>query len=79
MKLLLLFALALPAQDAEVRRILDRAAEAKPTEAELAFYSLDWAPSLKEAKARAAKEGRPVFFVWVTNISGADRFFTGHC
>ena len=79
MKTLLLLALALFAQDADVRKILDRAKEARPTEAELAFYSLDWAPTLKEAKARAAKEGRPIFFVWVTNITGADRFYTGHC
>ena len=75
----LLLAFALLAQDADVRRIMERAAAARPADADLAFYSLDWAPSLKDAKARAAKEGRPVFFVWVTNISGPDNFFTGHC
>ena len=76
-KLLLL--LALVSQDAAVQKILDKAKAARPTDADLAFYSLDWAPTLKEAKARAAKEGRPVFFVWVTNITAHDDFFTGHC
>ncbi len=76
-KLLLL--LALYAQDNDVLKILDKVKAARPSDADLSFYSLDWAPTLKEAKARGAKEGRPVFFVWVTNISAHDDFFTGHC
>lgn len=76
-KLLLL--LALWSQENDVQKILDRVKAAKPSESDLAFYSLDWVPTLKEAKERGAKEGRPVFFVWVTNISAHDDFYTGHC
>ena len=67
------------AQDPQVQKILDRHEAARPTEQSLAFYALDWAPSLPEAKARAKKEGRPIFFIWLTNISAATSFFTGHC
>ena len=76
-KLLLL--LALCSQETDVQKVLDRVKAAKPSESDLAFYSLAWAPTLKEAKERGAKEGRPVFFVWVTNISAHDDFYTGHC
>ncbi len=71
----LLLALAL-AQD---ERILEEYRKAKPTERELAFYTHDWAPDLKAAKERAAKEGRPVMLLYVTNITGPDDVFTGHC
>lgn len=66
-------------QDPQVQKILERHEAAKPTEQSLAFYGLDWAPTLQEAKARAKKEGRPIFFIWLTNISAATSFFTGHC
>ena len=75
----MLFAALLLAQDPSAARILEKAAAARPTDEALAFYRHDWAPSLKEAKARAAAENRPVFFVAVTNISGPDDVFTGHC
>ena len=67
------------ALDPEVQKILDRHEAARPTDQSLAFYGLDWAPSLPEAKARAKKEGRPIFFIWLTNISASTSFFTGHC
>jgi hypothetical protein len=52
---------------------------ARPTDDQLRFYSFDWAKDLADAKVRAAKEKRPIFFIAVTNISGPDIFFTGHC
>ena len=67
------------AQVGTVERILEKARAERPSDESLAFYRHDWAPSLKEAKARAAKENRPVFFIAVTNISGPDDVFTGHC
>lgn len=67
------------AQDPEVARILDRAKEARPSDEALAFYTLDWAPDLAAARERASKEGRPIFFVGDTNLTGPGFFFTGHC
>lgn len=52
---------------------------ARPTGAALAFYTMDWAPDLSSAQARAKKEKRPVFFIFVTNISAATNFYVGHC
>lgn len=56
-----------------------RFAAARPTGSALAFYTMDWAPDLKAAQARAKKEQRPVFFIFVTNISAATNFYSGHC
>ena len=50
-----------------------------PSRRELAIYSLDWEPTLAAARARAAREQRPVFFVMVTNFTGPTNFFSGHC
>ena len=69
----------LPAQETQVRQIRERFAAARPSAQSLAFYSLDWAPSLAEAKARARREGRPILFIWLTNISAPTDFFSGHC
>jgi hypothetical protein len=77
--LLLLGCAQLPAQDPEVRKIRERFEAAKPSPEKLAIFSLDWAPSLTEAKARARKEGRPIFFIWLSNISASTNFFGGHC
>jgi hypothetical protein len=76
---LLLAALVLSAQDDEVARLQKKVQAARPTEAELSYYSHNWAPSLKEARERAAKEKRPIFFIAVTNITGPDNVFSGHC
>ena len=74
---LVLYASALAAQDAEVRRILDASQTLKPPVSELGWYQLDWAPSLKEAKERAAREKRPICALICLNVYG--NMFTGHC
>ena len=80
--LLLLLALstgAAFAQDSQVRNLRERFESAKPSAEKLAIFSHDWAPSLTEAKARARREGRPILFIWLTNISASTNFFGGHC
>lgn len=64
--------------DAKVQEIEGRFKAARPDEKRLAFYSLDWAMSLTEAKARAKKETRPIMLVLNTNISAGTNFFSGH-
>lgn len=75
---LLLSAPAL-ARDPAVDRILARHEAARPSKSELAIFSLDWTPSLKAALERARKEDRPVFFIYLTNITAPASFYTGHC
>lgn len=72
-------ALAIGAEtpDGAVREVLEKFRAIRPHEEDLAVYGLDWAPTLKEAKARAAKEHRPVFLIIVTNSFG--NIYTGHC
>ena len=77
--LLLLACTHLFAQDSQVARIRERFEAAKPSVDKLAIFSLDWAPTLTEAKARARKEGRPILFIHLTNISASTNFFGGHC
>ncbi|NRA97520.1 MAG: hypothetical protein HRU14_15090 [Planctomycetes bacterium] len=67
------------AQDAAVARILDKVEKARPADADMGFYRLDWSRSLTDAKRRARKEGRPILFIWLTNKSGPTNFFSGHC
>ena len=78
--LFVLLGASLPAAepDVQVRRILQRSEAARPSEQSLAFYSLDWAPDLAEAKERARKEGRPIFLICVTNITAGCNFYSGH-
>lgn len=66
------------AQEPQVEQILKRFAAARPDDASLSFYSLDWAMDLGEAKKRARKEDRPVFLVVNTNITAGTNFFSGH-
>lgn len=66
-------------QDPAVRRVLDAFKAARPTENELRVFQLDWAASLKEAKARALKEERPVFFISTTQLEDAGNLRGGHC
>ena len=61
----------------QVAKVLDRFQAARPQAKDLAIYRLDWVPSLQEAKAKAAKEKRPIFLVVVTNSYGNMR--SGHC
>ena len=62
-----------------VEQILSAYRESLPSNRALSFYSLDWAEDLVDAKRRAAKENRPIFFIRVTNYSGPADFFSGHC
>lgn len=66
------------AADAEVTQTLERFAKAKPSDAALGFYSLDWAPNLNSALARAKQERRPVFLIANTNITAGCNFYSGH-
>lgn len=59
--------------------VLKKFEVAKPSAEALAFYSLDWAPDLAAAQKRAAREGRPVLLIYITNISAATDFYSGHC
>jgi hypothetical protein len=77
---ILLFAGVLGARGADlndVKSVLERFKSVRPTEADLGLYQLDWIPTLKEARERAAKEARPIFLVVVTNSFGD--LFSGHC
>lgn len=68
-----------PAPDPAVHRTLNAFKAARPAESELRVFQLDWAGSLKEAKARAVKEDRPVFFVSTTQLEDAGNLRGGHC
>ena len=61
-----------------VQQIEDRFKAARPSNERLAFYSLDWAMSLAEAKLRAKKENRPILLILNTNITAGTNFFSGH-
>jgi hypothetical protein len=65
------------ADQGDVRSALDKFKSVRPQEADLALYQLDWVPTLKAAKERAAKEERPIFLAVVTNSFGDLR--SGHC
>ena len=65
------------APDGDVRTILDRYRRFRPADKDLAIFQLDWVPTLKEAKGRAAKERRPILLLVVTNSYG--NLFSGHC
>jgi hypothetical protein len=61
----------------DVRSVLDKFRSVRPQAADLAIYQLDWVPTLKAAKEKAANEGRPIFLVVVRNSFGDLR--SGHC
>ena len=65
------------ADQSDVKGVLDKFKSVRPQEADLALYQLDWAPTLKAARERAAREDRPIFLVVVTNSFGD--LFSGHC
>jgi hypothetical protein len=60
-----------------VQDVLEKYRSVRPVERELPMYSLDWASTLDEARAKAAREQRPIFFLVVTNSYG--NIYTGHC
>jgi hypothetical protein len=63
--------------EAAVRNVLDKFRSFRPDDNDLAIYQLDWAPTLKDAKEKAAREQRPIFLIVVTNSFG--NMYTGHC
>lgn len=68
---------AVAVEPPEVQAVLKEYRAVRPQAEELAIYELDWAPTLKAAKERAAKESRPIFLILVTNSFG--NISTGHC
>ena len=67
------------AQYMNVQEILDEFEAVRPSAEDMAIYRHDWVATLKQAKNRAKKEGRPIFFIGNTNISGPTNFYSGHC
>ena len=65
------------APDGDVQKILDKYRLFRPADKDLAIFQLDWVPTLKDARERAAKEQRPILLLVVTNSYG--NLFTGHC
>jgi hypothetical protein len=65
------------ADTSDVKGVLDKFQSVRPQAADLALYQLDWVPTLKAARARAAREDRPIFLVVVTNSFGD--MYSGHC
>jgi hypothetical protein len=63
--------------DSDVQKILDQYRLLRPADKDLAIFRLDWVPTLKDARERAAKEQRPILLLVVTNSYG--NLFTGHC
>ena len=61
----------------EARGIEERFKALRPADRELAIFGLDWESDLEAAKARAAKERRPIFLIVVRNSYG--NMFSGHC
>ena len=61
----------------DAQRVLDKFHSVRPQAADLAIYQLDWMPTLKAAKEKAANEERPVFLVMVRNSFGD--LCSGHC
>jgi hypothetical protein len=77
MNIMLVILLCSPLQEGSVREIEREFELVLPGREKLALYTLDWVPTLEEARTRAAKENRPVLFILVRNDFG--NFFTGHC
>jgi hypothetical protein len=65
------------ADPSDVKSILARFQSVRPQAADLALYQLDWMPTLKAAREKAARQERPIFLVVVTNSFGD--LFSGHC
>ena len=65
------------AQDSQVDRVLAKYSEFRPSEGELAMYSLDWSDSITEALKRGAREDRPIAVVIIHARYGDIR--SGHC
>jgi len=60
----------------DVQRTMDKYRALRPGAKDLAWFSLDWATTLKEAKDRAAREHRPVLFL---HTNGRGNLYCGFC
>jgi len=69
----------LPSQAGQPSEILKAYEAARPADRELGVFQLDWADSFKDAKARAARENRPIFLVCTTQLKDAGNLREGHC
>ena len=65
------------AQDDSAKSILERYHALRPGAKDLAMYQLDWAPSLSEARERAARQKRPILLVIIHAQYGD--LSSGHC
>ena len=65
------------ADQSDVKSTFDKFQSVRPQAPDLAPYQLDWMPTLKAARDKAAREGRPIFLVVVTNSFGD--MYSGHC
>jgi hypothetical protein len=65
------------ADQREAQSVLAKFRAARPQAADLAIYQLDWMPTLKATKDKAAKEERPIVLVVVRNSFGD--LCSGHC
>ena len=65
--------------DAEAARALRAYEAARPSDAELGLFRLDWAASLQEARERAAREKRPIVYVATMQLTDAGDLRGGHC
>ena len=73
------FAVVLASLAAEEEDILKAYEAARPADRDLGVFQLDWADSFKQAKARAAREQRPIFLVCTTQLKDAGNLRDGHC
>jgi hypothetical protein len=64
------------AKSADVQRILDKYQAVRPGAEDLAWFTLDWATTLKDARERAAKEQCPILFL---HTNGRGNLFCGFC
>jgi hypothetical protein len=65
------------AQDAAATQIQKDYEVARPLVRDLGWWQLDWTPNLKEARAKATKENRPICLLVCINVFGDLK--TGHC
>ena len=70
---------AISSHATESEDILKAYAAGRPADHELGVFQLDWADSFKDAKARAAREKRPIFLVCTTQLKDAGNLRDGHC
>lgn len=63
----------------DVQAVLEKYRAALPRESDLAIYQLDWVPTLREAKEKAAQQKRPIVLLVVLQTETYTNLYTGHC